>query len=217
FMIGVRGDLTIPSDRVTEGPCAMWHPPALIEGCNLLSKAAAARWLWWNIPTPPARNTNLASLIVDKPTGVKWHTKAETKYLLDMMTEHNRAKVDAAKESGERIVGTIYRRTRVDADGVKRQRAEVRFDQIAGCLRTPAGGSSRQTIMVVDGDKVRSRLLSTREAALLMGLPESYVLPQRYNDAYKLVGDGVAVPVVRHLAASIFEPILRRNRLAIAA
>ena len=148
---------------------------------------------------------------------MKWHTKAETKYLLDMMTEHNRSKVEAAKECGERIVGTIYRRTRADADGVKRQRAEVRFDQIAGCLRTPAGGSSRQTIMVVDGDNVRSRLLSTREAALLMGLPETYALPERYNDAYKLAGDGVAVPVVRHLAASIFEPILRRNRLAIAA
>jgi len=217
FMIGVRGDLTIPSDHIADGPCALWHPPALIEGCNLLSTSASARWLWWNIPTPPARNTNLASLIEDRPTGVKWHTKAETNYLLDMMTEHNRSKVEAAKECGERIVGTIYRRTRADADGVKRQRAEVRFDQIAGCLRTPAGGSSRQTIMVVDGDNVRSRLLSTREAALLMGLPETYALPERYNDAYKLAGDGVAVPVVRHLAASIFEPILRRNRLAIAA
>jgi DNA (cytosine-5)-methyltransferase 1 len=71
--------------------------------------------------------------------------------------------------------------------------------------------------MVVDGKKVRSRLLSPREAASLMGLPETYVLPERYNDAYKLAGDGVAVPVVRHLATSIFEPLLKRNRLAIAA
>ena len=217
FMVGIRGDLSIPDGQAADGPCALWHPPALIEGCNLLSKTAASRWLWWNLPTPPARNINLAALIEDKPTSVKWHTKAETKYLLDMMTDINRKKVEAAKQCEGRVVGTIYRRTRADANGVKRQRAEVRFDQIAGCLRTPAGGSSRQTIMLVEGKKVRSRLLSTREAASLMGLPDTYVLPERYNDAYKLAGDGVAVPVVRHLAEAIFEPILKRNRLALVA
>ncbi len=217
FMVGIRGDLVIPEGHIAEGPCAMWHPPALIEGCNLLSQTAASRWHWWNLPTPPARNTSLASLIEDKPTSVKWHTKAETKYLLDMMTDLNRKKVEAAKRADERVVGTIYRRTRADANGVKRQRAEVRFDQIAGCLRTPSGGSSRQTIMLVEGNKVRSRLLSTREAASLMGLPDSYILPERYNEAYKLAGDGVAVPVVRHLAKAIFDPILKRNRLALVA
>lgn len=217
FMVGVRGDLAISDAFTTDGPSGLWHPPALVEGCNLLSNAAAARWQWWHLPTPPARNINLAALIEERPTGVAWHTKAETTKLLDMMTDHNRQKVDAAGQSGERVVGTIYKRTRADALGVKHQRAEVRFDQIAGCLRTPAGGSSRQTIMVVEGRRVRSRLLSTREAASLMGLPESYILPERYNEAYKLAGDGVAVPVVRHLASAIFEPVLRRNRLALVA
>lgn len=217
FMIGIRGDLKIPNGYVCDGPCDLWHPPRLIEGHSLLSPAAAARWQWWNLPLPPARNTNLASLIEENPQDVKWHTKSETKYLLDMMTDLNLKKVAAAKQINEKIIGTIYRRTRTGANGVKRQRAEVRFDQIAGCLRTPGGGSSRQTIMVVDGNKVRSRLLSTREAARLMGLPDDYILPPRYNDAYKLVGDGVAVPVVRFLADAIFEPVLNRNRLVLAA
>jgi len=217
FMIGVRGDLRIPADHAQDGPSSVWHPPALVEGHRLLSKTAASRWVWWNLPTPALRNVSLSSLIEDKPQGVRWHTKAETKHLLDMMTDHNRKKVEAAKELGTKVVGTIYRRTRPDENGVKRQRAEVRFDEIAGCLRTPAGGSSRQTIMVVEGNKVRSRLLSPREAASLMGLPDTYLLPDRYNDAYKLAGDGVAVPVVRHLAEAIFEPILKRNRLALVA
>lgn len=217
FVIGVRSDLRLPESHVQSEPSTIWHPPALIEGHSLLSKTAASRWVWWNLPTPALRNNSLSSLIEEKPTGVKWHTRAETKYLLDMMSEHNLAKVEAAKSHGSKVVGTIYRRTRLDANGEKRQRAEVRFDEIAGCLRTPAGGSSRQTIMVVEGEKVRSRLLSPREAASLMGLPETYVLPARYNDAYKLAGDGVAVPVVRHLADAIFEPILRRNRLALVA
>lgn len=217
FMIGVRGDLTIPADRMQDGPSLPWHPPTLVEGHGLLSKAAAARWIWWRLPTPVRRDTGLSNLIEDEPRGVRWHTAAETRYLLDLMTDHNREKVDAARKLGRKVVGTIYRRTRPDHSGVKRQRAEVRFDEVAGCLRTPAGGSSRQTILVVEGDNLRSRLLSPGEAASLMGLPESYILPARYNEAYKLVGDGVAVPVVRHLAEAIFEPVLERNRLALVA
>ena len=217
FIIGIRGDLRIPDGCTQDAPSSVWHPPALIEGHNLLSAAAKARWVWWNLPVPQMRETNLSGLIEDHPQGVKWHTKAETKYLLDMMTDLNRKKVEAAMLLGTKVVGTIYRRTRPDVNGIKRQRAEVRFDEVAGCLRTPGGGSSRQTIMIIEGTKVRSRLLSPREAAALMGLPNTYELPVRYNDAYKLAGDGVAVPVVRFLASSVFQPVLHKNRLALVA
>lgn len=217
FIIGVRGDLHIPDDKSQDAPSSVWHPPSLIECHNLLSAKSRSRWLWWNLPIPLARETALSSLIEAEPNGVAWHTPAETQYLLDLMTDLNRKKVDAAMLLGTKVIGTIYRRTRPDASGIKRQRAEIRFDEIAGCLRTPTGGSSRQTIMIVEGNKVKSRLLSPREAAGLMGLPDTYQLPTTYNDAYKLAGDGVAVPVVRHLAASLFEPTLRRNRLALVA
>jgi DNA (cytosine-5)-methyltransferase 1 len=79
-------------------------------------------------------------------------------------------------------------------------------------LRTPLGGSSRQTILVVDGENVRSRLLSPREAARLMGLPDSYRLPEKYNEAYHLAGDGLAAPVVRFLAEKILEPLLKATK-----
>ena len=143
-----------------------------------------------------------------------WHTPEETKRLLSLMSPVNLAKVEAAKRAGRRMVGGIYRRTRMDDDGVKAQRAEIRFDDVAGCLRTPAGGSSRQSIMIVQGGMVRSRLLSPREAARLMGLKEDYVLPENYNEAYHLAGDGVAVPVVRFLATHILEPIIASATLA---
>lgn len=217
FIIAVRGDLRLPDGCTQGAPSPVWHPPALIEGQSLLSASARARWVWWSLPVPAARTLALPDLIEDQPTGVTWHSAAETDYLLSLMTDLNRSKVEAAQQLGTRKIGTIYRRTRPDAAGVKRQRAEVRFDDIAGCLRTPSGGSSRQTILVVEGDRVRSRLLSPREAVSLMGLPETFILPDRYNDAYKLAGDGVAVPVVRHLAEAIFEPVLRRNRLALVA
>src|SRR5207237_489911 len=108
--------------------------------------------------------------------------------LLGLMAPLHRQKLARA---GANAVGTIYRRTRADG-----QRAEARFDGIAGCLRTPAGGSSRQTVVVKDGRRIRTRLLTAREAARLMGVPDDYPLPERYNDAYHLFGDGVAAPVV---------------------
>ncbi|MFV0474811.1 MAG: DNA cytosine methyltransferase, partial [Pikeienuella sp.] len=86
--------------------------------------------------------------------------------------------------------------------------AEVRFDGLAGCLRTPAGGSSRQILLMVEGPRIRSRLLTPRETARLMGLSEDYILPKGATEAYRLTGDGVAAPVVRRLAERIFEPVL---------
>jgi DNA (cytosine-5)-methyltransferase 1 len=145
---------------------------------------------------PPPRALGFADLV--EQDGVPWHSAAETARLLRMMSPLNRRKVEHARESGERTVGTIYRRTRAG-----RQRAEVRFDGISGCLRTPAGGSSRQTVVIVEGARTRSRLLSAREAARLMGVPDDYPLPPTYNDAYHLFGDGVAVPVVRYLAEQV--------------
>jgi DNA (cytosine-5)-methyltransferase 1 len=106
------------------------------------------------------------------------------------------------------MVGGVYTRTLPNEKGRKVQRAEIRFDDVSGCLRTPAGGSSRQVIVVVDGRSVKARLISSRETARLMGLPDDYKLPENYNEAYHLTGDGVVVPVVRHLAQHIFEPVL---------
>ena len=158
FIVAVRSALSVPGDLMADGPVAPWHSPALIVAHGKLSKSAQAAWIWWRLPPPPVRNTAFSDLIEETPKSVRWHTKEETKHLLSLMDPGNRAKVEAAKRAGRRMVGGVYRRTRPDGDGVKIQRAEIRFDDIAGCLRTPAGGSSRQSIMIVQGSMVRSRL-----------------------------------------------------------
>jgi DNA (cytosine-5)-methyltransferase 1 len=61
---------------------------------------------------------------------------------------------------------------------------------------------------VIEGGRVRSRLVSGREAARLMGLPDGFRLPARATEACRAAGDGVAVPVVRFLAERLFEPLL---------
>jgi DNA (cytosine-5)-methyltransferase 1 len=208
FMIGVHSDVPIPADLIGAGPSAQWHTKALRSAFERLPSEARANWLWWHLPHPALGSCMFANLIEDNPKSAPWRSPAETEQLLGMMSAVNRAKVEQAKKAGQRMVGTIYKRTRRDENGVKVQRAEVRFDNRAGCLRTPAGGSSRQLILVVDGDEVKSRLISSRETARLMGLPDTYILPTNYNEAYHLTGDGVVVPVVRHLAEHLFIPLL---------
>jgi DNA (cytosine-5)-methyltransferase 1 len=208
FVIGVHPDVELDSALLSPGPIEPFHTRALRRAVEALPEQTQSHLIWWNLPTPERRSDTFAGLIEDAPDSVSWHTPAETQRLLAMMSPINLAKVEAAKRAGRRMVGGVYRRTRLDEAGRKVQRAEVRFDDVAGCLRTPAGGSSRQVILVIDGKQVRSRLVSSRETARLMGLKDDYVLPKNYNDAYHLTGDGVAVPVVSHLAQHIFEPLV---------
>lgn len=215
FIVGYLGDP--PANLVSDGPDPLLHPERLKDARSNLSKQAQDKWVWWRLALPPVSNIRLGDFIDDEPEGVAYHSLEETRRLLAMMTPLNLAKVQGAQLKRKRMVGAIYKRTRVDADGVKHQRAEVRFDDIAGCLRTPGGGSSRQSILIVKGNSVRSRLLSPREAARLMGLPEDYELPVKYNDAYHLAGDGVAVHVVRHLAENLFEPLAQARSTKRAA
>lgn len=214
FIIAVADGAAIPENLLGADASLLWHPRALQIAHLRLRGKAKERWVWWKLPAPPRRNTRFADLVEENPSSVKWHTDAETKKLLSMMSDVNREKMREAKRSGQLLVGTVYKRTRLDEDDEKVQRAEIRFDDIAGCLRTSTGGSSRQSIVVVQGDKVRSRLMSSREAARLMGLPEEYKLPKNYNEAYHLAGDGVVVPVVRYLAENLLEPILANNAKA---
>ena len=217
FIIAVRDDIDIPEMLDGDSPQGCFHPRTLKTAYEKLPKVIKESWIWWNVSAPPVRNIGLSELIEENPTCVDWHTPAETRKLLAMMSDINLEKVREAKRDGRRMVGGVYKRTRRDDTGRKVQRAEVRFDGIAGCLRTPAGGSSRQLIVVVEGRKVRSRLISSRETARLMGLPEEYELPDNYNEAYHLTGDGVVVPVVRFLANEIFEPVLAHISKARAA
>lgn len=208
FVIGVRAEVAIDPALLSPEPLAPFHTRALCRAVEALPNALQAKMYWWNVPTPGHRIRTFADEIEEHPTSVTWHTPAETERLLAKMSPVNKAKVVAAVRAGRRMVGGVYNRTRMDERGVKVQRAEVRFDDVSGCLRTPAGGSSRQVILVIDGAKIRSRLISARETARLMGLPDDYKLPKNYNEAYHLTGDGVVVDVVRHLAQYILEPLL---------
>jgi DNA (cytosine-5)-methyltransferase 1 len=211
FVVGFHGGMPTTRALTSITPSEPWHTKALINAQESLPDGLSRNWVWWTLPLPKANIPPLGSLIEDCPTGVGWHSESDTRKLLGLMAPIHRERVADAVRNGGRHVGTIYRRTRPDERGAMAQRAEVRFDGISGCLRTPVGGSSRQTVIIVDQGRVRTRLLSPREAARLMGVPDSYPLPSSYNDAYHVFGDGVAVPVVSWLENHLLGPLVTRR------
>lgn len=212
FAIAVRKNVRVPDRMIGLRPSPLWHIHGVQSAYAKLSHEIRRDWIWWSLPTPKPRLTLLADVVEHEASDVEWHTAGETASLLAMMSKHNRAKIERAKAAKRLIVGAAFKRTRSSPDGARMQRAECRFDNVAGCLRPPVGGSSRQLIIIIHGDSVRSRLISARETARLMGLPDTYRLPDNRNEAYQLTGDGVVAPVVRHLAHYLFEPLVTRAK-----
>lgn len=175
-----------------------------------LSPAARAGLAALPLPPPPRRNIGLDEIVeADAPVFDAGRREA----LLALCAPLQKAKIEGAlreaRAEGAPRHGALFRRMR---NGV--QRAEVRFD-MAGCLRTPAGGSSKQVLVIARPDgRVDARHATPREAARLMGLPEDYELPGSVTQALKLAGDGVAAPVVRHIAEHGLEPLLRGDARA---
>jgi DNA (cytosine-5)-methyltransferase 1 len=209
FLIALADEVAPPEELIAPGPVAAYAAPALRRAIDGLPAALAAHWLWWRLPPPPRVNRTLLDCLDAAPDDAAWLGASQTQALLAALSKASRAELERARAAGERRVAALFRRTR--ADGV---RAEARFDGLAGCLRTPAGGSSRQFLLDIEGGTARARLIGAREAARLMGLPDSYRLPARRNEAYHLLGDGVVAPVVRFLSDSLLLPLAEAGRLS---
>lgn len=198
----------VPAHLAQSGPSEPFHTPALRRVIARLPDSARKHFVWWRLEAPAARNTRLADLLEETASGAPWDSEEQTQRLLAQMSPLQRERLEALRETGRREVGAVFRRIRVER-GERVQRAEARFDGMAGCLRTPAGGSSRQILVFVEGENTRSRLISPREAARLMGVPDEYPLPSNTTAALHLLGDGVCVSAVRWLSTHLLAPLTR--------
>ena len=177
FIIAVHESCSIPEELVGTGPCWLHNKAAMQLGQELPG------WVWWHTEKPSRRMVSLKDIVED---GVPF----DKDDALRLVPKRHQAKL----QEHDTVYATGYRRTR---NGT--QQLELRFDRIAGCLRTPEGGSSKQYLVVKKGGETHARLLTVREAARLMGAPDSFVLPGGYNDGYKAMGDAVAAPVAQFI------------------
>lgn len=206
FIIAVREGLKIPSSVVQSQPQLDITPERLLKNYKKLPSESKDRWVWYKLDAPLKSEKRLHD-ILESRAEIIWHDEKVNARLLELMSPSHRAIIDHALKNGEELVGTIYKRTR-KVDGKSQQRAEIRIDGTAGCLRTPTGGSSKQHLFIVKDGMFKARWFTSREIARLMGLKDDYTMPENYNDAYYLVGDGLAVPVVSFIQENLFSNIL---------
>jgi DNA (cytosine-5)-methyltransferase 1 len=205
FIIAVDQNLPV-HDYAQIGPSLPFQPDLLIRAARYVNDSD---WLWWSVPAPSGHVPTFADLCDrDAPH----ESTAKTAELRAMLSPANQRKLERALKTGAFVAGTGYRRTRPNARGRKVQRLEIRFDGVAGCLRTPEGGSSRQVVVIVEKGRVRTRLMTVRECARLMGAPDTFQIPGSYNDGYRAMGDAVALPVVRWLTRHLLTPLAVRHR-----
>jgi DNA (cytosine-5)-methyltransferase 1 len=204
FIIAHKG--RIPGGLEADSPDPTFHPSNLRAAVEALPDTTHLAWVWWRLPQPTKRNADLASLLDRNPPEAMWRSAAATAKLIGQMAPLHRQRVEAALENPNWNAGAVFRRIRIE-NRQRIQRAEIRYDGLAGCLRTPAGGSSKQLLLVTENGHVRLRAVSAREAARLMGLDDNYRLPAAETSALKVVGDGVSVPVVRWLGEHLLAPL----------
>lgn len=193
FVVAVRADLQIPKELISSGPTWL-HPEAVRKAAS-----GVDGWVWWNMPMPPTRRQALSDIVEWNADFADSETEARN---IRLISPRHAALLDALPKH-KPFAAPGYKRTR---NG--KQVLELRFDDLAGCLRTPGGGSSRQVLVIRTNGTLHCRLLTVRETARLMGAPENYKIPGSYNDGYKAMGDAVAVPVARWLARKLLSPLV---------
>jgi DNA (cytosine-5)-methyltransferase 1 len=191
FVVGVRKDKKTDDFEATE---PLWCHTAAVRRVAELTEG----FIWWALPKPPARRKRLEDIVDFE---AEEFSSRRSQHNLRLIPAVHRQRMQAMANGDQRVFPG-YKRIRSG-----KQVLELRFDSVAGCLRTPQGGSSRQFLVIYRDGKFETRLLTVRETARLMGVRESYRIEGSYNDGYKAMGDAVAIPVVRHLARHLLAPL----------
>lgn len=172
----------------------------------LINFIAAHQNIAWDIhrlPDLPEPTCQLRDIVEDLPPGDPlWWDEKRTAYFMSQLSDRHVAVARTLIEGNRVSYCTAFRRVRKG-----RSMAELRTDGLAGCLRTPRGGSGRQILFKAGRGKYAVRLLSGRECARLQGVPDSYKIDVPLNQSLFGFGDAVCVPVVEWIAANCLTPV----------
>jgi DNA (cytosine-5)-methyltransferase 1 len=184
-------------------PFAMEHaarPEALREFINLHQHI---RWDIRDLPKLPKRRKELRDIIEDLPDDDEhWWSQERADYFMGQLSRKHEVLTKLMVGGRRYTYATAFRRVR---NG--RSMAEVRGDGIAGCLRTPRGGSGRQILFKAGRGRYQVRLLTARECARLQGVSDKYKIDVSLNQALFGFGDAVCVPTIEWIVKHYLSPV----------
>jgi DNA (cytosine-5)-methyltransferase 1 len=162
------------------------------------------RWFYSEIPTPPPLKSAGLSEIVEPMSDQdsQWWPDDEVKRHLNMMKKSHRERVERLVQGEQFSYRTFFRRRR---EG--QQRAEVRNDDLSGCLRTAVGGSGKQFLIRAGKGSIKMRVMTPREYARLQGVPDEYPITASGVQALTGFGDAVCAPVISWIARHVLNPL----------
>jgi len=201
FVVGSRAQ----PDRLREASVTLLQsdvrPPALADFIFMNPEIG---WNLRRLPALPPSTARLADIVEQVPLNSEvWWSRERCEYLLNQMSPKHRAEAERMMDGSEWSYGTVFRRVRKG-----RSMAELRTDGIAGCLRTPRGGSGRQILFCAGAGHYRVRLLTPQECSRLMGAT-GYKINVPVNQALFGFGDAVCVPVIQWIAKHYLNPALQ--------
>ncbi len=212
FVVCMHKDL-VPDEDGFEVSESRIRPSKLVSFID--AHANDITWCIRDLPEPPGESKLRLKDIVTDPRrkACGWWSQDRVDYLYNQMFPRHQAWVDARLNSDRCQYATVFRRVRPQPDGTKRSMAELRTDGIAGCLRTPKGGSGRQILIRVGRGSLRARLLMGQECAKLMGA-DGYRIGVPLNQSLFGFGDAVCVDAIEWIAVHYLGPVLEVAGLA---
>ena len=161
---------------------------------------------WFTVSTPklPYRNISLQDIIehYESDHEIWWQGEKHEK-ILSQIPDHQLDYLKSHKNDQEFSYGTLFRRMRKG-----KSTAELRNDGIAGCLRTPRGGSSKQILGRSGKGEILFRLLTPREYARLQGVNDEFLLSDKNTNSYFAMGDAVCVPAINWIAQNYLNKLV---------
>ncbi|HEX3997044.1 MAG TPA: DNA (cytosine-5-)-methyltransferase [Pirellulales bacterium] len=165
-------------------------------------------WDIRDLPPLKRQRTTLADVVEDlHDDDQHWWSDTRVEYFMNQMSPKHAEQARQMVAGDSFTYATAFRRVRHE-----KSMAELRTDGLAGCLRTPRGGSGRQILLKAGHGTYRVRLLTARECARLQGVPDSYVIDVPLNQALFGFGDAVCVPAVEWIAQNYLTPEITTDR-----